>query len=106
MKKICILAFVLVLTVAAFTGCGCRNTQPLNTTAPTVSTTMPTTLPTTEMTTAPTTAPTAEATIEDGNGPLPTEDTVSPDARGRSQSSTGNNSGSKSAGRTATSPVR
>ena len=106
MKKICILAFVLVLTVSAFTGCGCRNTQPLNTTAPTVFTTLPTTLPTTEMTTAPTTEPTAEATIEDGNGPLPTDDTAAPDARGRSQSSSGTNGSSRSTGHTATSPVR
>ena len=71
MKKYAILFLALVLTAALFTGCGCRNSQPMNTTVPT---TMPTTAPTTAPTTMPTTRPTTatDATIEDGNGPLPT----------------------------------
>jgi len=75
MKKFAILISVLVLTVAVFTGCGCRNTQPMNTTAPT---TRPTTMPT-EQTTTPTTAATTQETIEDGNGPLPTNATAGAD---------------------------
>ena len=76
MKKYTVLFLVIVLTAALLTACGCRNSQPMNTTAPT---TMPTTMPTetTSMTTAP--APTTEATIEDGNGPLPTNATAGPD---------------------------
>ena len=81
MKKYTLLFLVLVLTAAVFTGCGCRNSQPMNTTVPT---TMPTTAPTTVPTTVPTeatvqTTPTVEETIEDGNGPLPTNATAGPD---------------------------
>jgi len=78
MKKYTILFLALVLTAALFTGCGCRNSQPMNTTAPT---TMPTTAPTTAPTTMPATMPTTatDATIEDGNGPLPTNATAGAD---------------------------
>ena len=75
MKKYAILISILVLTAAVFTGCGCRNTQPLNTTAPT---TRPTTAPTT-MPTQQTTPATTQETIEDGNGPLPTNATAGAD---------------------------
>ena len=81
MKKYTLLFLVLILTADVFTGCGCRNSQPMNTTVPT---TMPTTAPTTVPTTVPTettvqTMPTVEETIEDGNGPLPTNATAGPD---------------------------
>ena len=81
MKKYTLLFLVLVLTAVVFTGCGCRSSQPMNTTVPT---TMPTTAPTTMPTTAPTeatvqTAPTTQETIEDGNGPLPTNATAGAD---------------------------
>ena len=49
MKKRSILILVIVLTLAVLTGCGCRNSKPMDT--------MPTTMPTTEATKA-TTAPT------------------------------------------------
>ena len=76
MKRIYMLLAATVLTAAALTGCGCRNTKPAVTTAPTtlpVVTTVP--VPTTRPTTVPTVpAETAtDATIEDGNGPLPTD---------------------------------
>ena len=80
MKKYTILIIALVLTAALFTGCGCRNSQPMNTTVPTtMPTTAPTTAPTraTEATTQPTLS--TEATIEDGNGPLPTNATAGAD---------------------------
>ena len=79
MKKYTILFLALVLTAALFTGCGCRNSQPMNTTAPTtMPTTAPTTMPTVEtgMATQPSTT---DATIEDGNGPLPTNATAGAD---------------------------
>ena len=75
MKKMFVFLTVLVLTLSALAGCGCRNSRPAATTAPT---TMPTTVPTTEATTVPTTMatePSTEATIEDGNGPISTEET-------------------------------
>lgn len=80
MKTIAIPITVLVLTALLMTGCGCRNSKPLNT-MPSESTSAPTTRPTTEATTAPTTeattqpttAPTEEPT-DNGNGPLSTED--------------------------------
>ena len=81
MKKYTMLFLVLVLSAVIFTGCGCRNSQPMNTTVPT---TMPTTAPTTAPTTPSTeatimTVPTVEETIEDGNGPLPTNATAGAD---------------------------
>ena len=77
MKKYTMLFLVLVLSAAIFTGCGCRNSQPMNTTVPT---TMPTTAPTTPSTEATImTVPTVEQTIEDGNGPLPTNATAGAD---------------------------
>ncbi|MBQ8834699.1 MAG: hypothetical protein IJ001_07230 [Oscillospiraceae bacterium] len=77
MKKISILALTLVLTAAMFTGCGCRNSKPMDT----VPTTRPATVPTTEATretTVPTThatEPYTDATIDNGNGPLSTDNT-------------------------------
>lgn len=81
MKKTCAILAVMVLTVSLFTGCGCRNSAPANTseaTMPTMATSAPTTEMTTEATTQPTTAPT-EATIEDGNGPISTDSTNTTD---------------------------
>ena len=75
MKKTLTFMTVLVLTLSVLAGCGCRNSKPAATTAPT---TMPTTVPTTEATTVPTTMatePSTDATIEDGNGPISTEET-------------------------------
>lgn len=81
MKKYAIVFLTLVLTAALFTGCGCRNSKPMNTTVPTtMPTTAPTAAPTTERT-EPTTRATspADETIEDGNGPLPTNATAGAD---------------------------
>lgn len=75
MKKTLTFMTVLVLTLSMLAGCGCRNSKPVATTAPT---TMPTTVPTTQATTVPTTMatePSTDATIEDGNGPISTEET-------------------------------
>lgn len=77
MKKTVIAILVFVLTAAIFTGCGCRNSKPMNTAPTTQPTTAPTTAPTTQAT-MPTTDPT-RATIEDGNGPLPTNATAGAD---------------------------
>ena len=74
MKKIIAFVFALVLTAALLPGCGCRNSKPMDT--------LPTTRPTTAPTTAPTTQPTvatSRETIEDGNGPLPTNATAGAD---------------------------
>ena len=78
MKKYSILFVALVLSAAMLTACGCRNSKPMNTvptTVPTTEATKPTTQPTTAPTTRPTetTAPT-DATVDNGNGPLPTND--------------------------------
>ena len=80
MKKTCILAALLVLTLFTMAACGCRNSKPAATTTPT---TMPavTTLPT-ESTTVPTTMatePSTDPTLEDGNGPLSTDSTTETD---------------------------
>ena len=75
MKRISVLAAMLVLTLFALTGCGCRNSKPM-------ATTLPTTLPTieTDPTTASTTIATTETasypTIQDGNGPISTDSTL------------------------------
>lgn len=81
MKKYSILILVLLLTAALFTGCGCRNSRPAATTPTTLPTNPVTTAPTqstthatTEATHAPTNA--TEGTIENGNGPLPTNETT------------------------------
>ena len=77
MKKTLAVTLVLLLTVALFTGCGCRNSKPAETIMPT---TAPTTAPTTQPTVPSTSAATEDtipSTIEDGNGPLTTEDTTS-----------------------------
>jgi len=88
MKVLTMLVTVLVLTAMLMTGCGCRNSKPLDT-MPSENTTEATTRPTTEATTAPTTAPTTmpttestEATIDNGNGPLPTDDAAGTEATG------------------------
>lgn len=70
MKKFTMLALLLVLTMAALTGCGCRNyamPTTVPTTLPTIATTAPITAPTTAPTTLPTTA--TEPTVDYGNGP-------------------------------------
>ena len=79
--KICnTLVLLLVFTAMLMTGCGCRNSKPLAT-MPSESTTVPTTMATTEATTMPTTEATVpsshatDATIDHGNGPLPTDTT-------------------------------
>ena len=82
MKKYSIFVLVLVLTVALLTACGCRNSKPMNTVPTTVPTTEAT-RPTTQPTTAPTTQPTrgtegtttTDATVDNGNGPLPSDGT-------------------------------
>ena len=87
MKKTGILMLVSVLTIFALTACGCRNSKPAQTSPTTLPTV--TTAPTTEMTTVPTTQMTepTNATIQDGNGPLPgdmtdaTEGTIVPENR-------------------------
>lgn len=84
MKKVCLLMTVLVLTLAALTGCGCRNSKPAATTVPTTLPTV-TTVPATEATTVPTTMdtePTADATIQDGNGPISTDSDTGTDNTG------------------------
>ena len=77
MKKYTILILALVLTMAVFAGCGCRSTRPVATTVPTTEMTKPTTEATTEATTHATTMPTehTDATVDHGNGPLPTDET-------------------------------
>lgn len=82
MKKFTILAVVLVLTAAMLIGCGCRNSKPMpSETQPSSSAaTQPTTeatRPSTQATTRPTQS--TDATIEDGNGPLPTNATTGAD---------------------------
>lgn len=79
MKKFAIPLLVLVLTAAFLTGCGCRNTKPMNTVPTTVPVaTMPTTMPTTQPT-VPSSNTVPDPTLEDGNGPLPTNATAGPD---------------------------
>ena len=97
MKKYSIFILVLVLTAALFTGCGCRNSKPMDTMPQTPSTTPVTTAPTratTEATSAPTTG--TDATIEDGNGPLPTNATAGPD--GDTSATEGTGGASRSGG--------
>lgn len=100
MKRTISIAVLLVLTLAAMTGCGCRNSKPAPTTLPT---TIPTvaTMPT-ETTTVPTTMatePSVSPTIEDGNGPLSTDatsatdETGSANARGRTGTMPGSGNG-------------
>ena len=100
MKRTISIAVLLVLTLFAMTGCGCRNTKPAATTAPTTMptvATMPTetTMPPTTMATEPSVSP----TIQDGNGPISTdgtaatEETGSANARGRTGGITGSGSG-------------
>lgn len=82
MKKYSIFVLALVLTVALLTACGCRNSKPMNTvptTVPTTEATKPTTQPTTAPTTAPTKATesttTTDPSVDNGNGPLPSDAT-------------------------------
>lgn len=89
MKKTFAICLVLLLTVALFTGCGCRNSKPAETTMPsTAPTTMPTTPPTVPATSA-VTENTTLPTIEDGNGPLSTEDTSATESTGDNGNSAG-----------------
>lgn len=86
MKKYSILIAALVLTATVFTGCGCRNNRPMDT-VPTVLPTTEATRATTEPATTPSTHATepsnhtngtehTDATIDNGNGPLPTDETT------------------------------
>lgn len=84
MKKYTFLILALVLTVTVLTGCGCRNSAPMDTvptTMPTTETTrpttQPTTMPTTEATRATEESGSTDSTIDNGNGPLPTDSTGS-----------------------------
>ena len=77
MKKIIAIALALVLTAALLPGCGCRNSKPMDTMPSTRPTTAPTTAPTTQATQP--TVETTRETIEDGNGPLPTNATAGAD---------------------------
>lgn len=102
MKKAGILMTVLVLTLSMLAGCGCRNSKPANTSEPTTLPTV-TTAPTTEATTAPTTMatdPSVNPTIEDGNGPLSTDDTMSTEETesGNARSRTGGMMGGTGSG--------
>ncbi len=65
MKKISILALALVFTLGMLTGCGCRNSKPMNT-QPTPQ------RPTNGATSGQdsTTQNTTQPTIQDGNGPM------------------------------------
>lgn len=85
MKKYTIMALILVVSLAALTGCRRRNdtvTESTATTMPTTqATTAPVTMPTTEATTVPTTeAPTdtapSEGLIPDGSGMTDGTDTT------------------------------
>lgn len=78
MKQVIAILTALVLTLSLFTGCGCRNSAPANTTEATMPT-MTTAAPTTEATTMPTTEATTAPTIQDGNGPLNTDSTGATD---------------------------
>lgn len=86
MKRFAILLMTLVLTAGVLTGCGCRKSMPMDTKPTTEATTKPTTIPTTEATTRPTetTTPTGE-TFDNGNGPLPTDETGASEEPGRSR---------------------
>ena len=86
MKRFAILLMTLVLTAAVLTGCGCRKSMPMDTKPTTEATSKPTTMPTTEATTRPTetTTPTGE-TFDNGNGPLPSDDTGATEDASRSR---------------------
>lgn len=96
MKKLCISALVLVLTLSVFTGCGCTNRRNPTGMMPTDMTIAPTTVPTTAPTTTPTeemTMPTMDMTEATGNMiPDNTSSTETTDSNGDSTStdSTGN----------------
>lgn len=88
MKKLCILALTLVLTLSAFVGCGCTNSRnpagmkptDMTTVPTTAATTAPTAAPTTAPATAPTTTPTEEMTMPtmdatDSAGDMPSDPT-------------------------------
>lgn len=70
MKKISVLACVLVLTATLFTACRGKN-KPMETTKPTTApTTQATTMPTTEATQPSTAATQPRETTDHGNGPV------------------------------------
>lgn len=79
MKKISILACIMVLTAFVFTGCR-NNSKPMETTRPAPApTTQATTAPTTQATQPSTTATAPSETVDRGNGPLdPESGTVTP----------------------------
>ena len=75
MKKHFIPVLILVLTAAVLTGCRSRQ-KPMVPSIPTAAT-VPQTQPETRPATKPTTTPTGEReTIEDGNGPIPGQNTM------------------------------
>jgi len=103
MKKTCAILAAMVLTVSLFTGCGCRNSAPANTSEPALMPTMETSAPTTQMTTEATTESTSEptnATIEDGNGPISTDSTMATDSTesGNARSRSGGMAGDTGSG--------
>lgn len=91
MKKVCIIAFVLVLTLTVMTGCrfGGGNDTTASTTA---STTRATTAPTTRPATQPTTEPMMDDMIPG------TEDTIDP-TNGANQGTEGTNGNATTQGR-------
>lgn len=99
MKKYSALLLAVVFIATVFTGCGCRNSKPMETTTPTVPATSAPVTQATEPSTTPA-VPSTDATIEDGNGPMPTNATAGEDgdtsttetdaARNRSRGNTEN----------------
>lgn len=85
MKKYCILVLALVLTLAVFTGCGCRKQDPMDM------------KPTDEMTIAPTVKPTdapTEQTQTPTQRPTDAPDaTIIPDVTGGEETGTGSDMG-------------
>lgn len=74
MKKNLIIFLTGILALGLFTGCGRKNNNPMTTNPTTPLATVEPSQAATTSTTAPTTAmtvPSIEATIEDGNGPIP-----------------------------------
>jgi len=78
MKRYSVLLLATVFAAVLFTGCGCRNSKPAETSMPTVPTTSTPATQATEPSTMDI-MPSTDATIEDGNGPLPTNATAGAD---------------------------
>jgi len=100
MKKYSVLMLVAVFAAVLFTGCGCRNSQPVQTSAPTTTATSAPTTQATEPSTKDT-MPNIDATIEDGNGPLPTNATAGAD--GNTDTEENGNTGEADSARSRTS---